>query len=120
MDTCQTARIKISHNSLTGNTVLPVVEKSNHTVRVHRLASVLIVTDQESETSRSQELLYHTTYEFVVFEVPNDLLCELCRAFFEGRNTVGLGFRQFGLDRLHVALMWREQIIEGMGKAIMP
>ena len=68
----------------TGDTVLTVVKKGDHAVRVHVLASV----------------------ELVVLEVGNDLLREVLRALLERLDLgrVRALLLEVALDRLHVAL----------------
>ena len=66
----------------TGDTILTVVEKGDHAIRVHVLASV----------------------ELVVLEVADDLLRVVGGALLEGGDTVRVGLGELGLDGLHVAL----------------
>ena len=77
----------------TGDTILTVVEKGDHAIRVHVLASV----------------------ELVVLEVGDDLLSERLRALLKGLYALGLRLLELRLDGLHVALEVGEEslLVEG-------
>ena len=67
----------------TGDTILTVVEKGDHAIRVHVLASV----------------------ELVVLEVGDDLLREGLCALLKSLNTIRLRLLKVRLHSLHVTLM---------------
>lgn len=83
----------------TSDTILAVVEEHNHAIGVHGLASVLHT--MVSKWTASSE---RVTYEFVVLEVGDDLLCEGLGTLLESLNTLGLRLLELRLDGLHVAL----------------
>ena len=83
----------------TGDTVLAVVEESNHAVGVHRFSGVLGCVTNQCYITRGGG-----THEFVVLEVSEDLLHEWRSVLFEGSNTVRVGFLEMLLHSFHIIL----------------